>query len=97
MGAATAEESESVGCRGISYFRMIWEIDFVFKELHHKKPIWKFHEIEKLLFNFTIFLIKDIFLGCRVAKKEPYNKDKIKEDRYNVGAMNLRLWYLEDL
>ena len=39
----------------------------------------------KLLFNFTIFLIKDIFLGCRVAKKEPYNKDKIKEDRYNVG------------
>ena len=47
----------------------------------------------KLLFNFTIFLIKDIFLGCRVAKKEPYNKDKIKEDQYNVGAMNLRMWY----
>ena len=48
MGAATAEESESVGCRGIRYFHMIREIDLVFKELHQKKPIWKFHEIEKL-------------------------------------------------
>ena len=39
MGAATAEESESVGCRGISYFQMIREIDLVFKELQQKKPI----------------------------------------------------------